>query len=293
MTELMIVTGMSGAGKSMVASHLEDLGYFCIDNMPPQLMTELLHVFTDAEQGAISDTSQKLALVTDVRSKNLMTHLMPELEALKKQDVQVRILFLEASDEVLVSRYKQTRRNHPLAKAGSLLDAIQKERATLLPLKSVASDVIDTTDMSGNALRDVIFELFGDQTLGRQLSIVVQSFGFKYGVPFDCDNVVDVRFIPNPFYEAALRPQSGLDAPVRDYVFSFPETNEFLAKQKDFYDFILPYYVREGKVRLSIGVGCTGGRHRSVALTEALADYIKELGYRVIVDHRDLMKDHQ
>lgn len=290
MTELVIVTGMSGGGKSMVASHLEDLGYFCIDNLPPQLVTELMHVFNVSEKD--NPSQQKLALVTDMRSPNLVKHLLPELAALKNKDIHLRLLFLDASDETLVSRYKQTRRNHPLAKDRTLSEAIVMERQSLQTLRDVATDVVDTSAMSNAELRDVVFELFGDQSTGRQLSIVVQSFGFKYGVPFDCDNVMDVRFIPNPFYIPELRPHSGLDEDVRRYVFDFAETHTFLDHQKAFYEFVLPLYVREGKVRLSIGVGCTGGRHRSVALAEALAQYLKELGYRVIVDHRDLAKDH-
>ncbi|HHU12399.1 MAG TPA: RNase adapter RapZ [Clostridiaceae bacterium] len=290
MTELVIVTGMSGGGKSMVASHLEDLGYFCIDNLPPQLVTELMHVFNVSEKD--NPSQQKLALVTDMRSPNLVKHLLPELAALKNKDIHLRLLFLDASDETLVSRYKQTRRNHPLAKDRTLSEAIVMERQSLQTLRDVATDVVDTSAMSNAELRDVVFELFGDQSTGRQLSIVVQSFGFKYGVPFDCDNVMDVRFIPNPFYIPELRPHSGLDEDVRRYVFDFAETHTFLDHQKAFYEFVLPFYVREGKVRLSIGVGCTGGRHRSVALAEALAQYLKELGYRVIVDHRDLAKDH-
>jgi len=289
-TELVIVTGMSGGGKSMVASHLEDLGYFCIDNLPPQLVTELMHVFNVSEKD--NPSQQKLALVTDMRSPNLVKHLLPELAALKNKDIHLRLLFLDASDETLVSRYKQTRRNHPLAKDRTLSEAIVMERQSLQTLRDVATDVVDTSAMSNAELRDVVFELFGDQSTGRQLSIVVQSFGFKYGVPFDCDNVMDVRFIPNPFYIPELRPHSGLDEDVRRYVFDFAETHTFLDHQKAFYEFVLPFYVREGKVRLSIGVGCTGGRHRSVALAEALAQYLKELGYRVIVDHRDLAKDH-
>jgi len=289
-TELVIVTGMSGGGKSMVASHLEDLGYFCIDNLPPQLVTELMHVFNVSETD--NPSQQKLALVTDMRSPNLVKHLLPELAALKNKDIHLRLLFLDASDETLVSRYKQTRRNHPLAKDRTLSEAIVMERQSLQTLRDVATDVVDTSAMSNAELRDVVFELFGDQSTGRQLSIVVQSFGFKYGVPFDCDNVMDVRFIPNPFYIPELRPHSGLDEDVRRYVFDFAETHTFLDHQKAFYEFVLPFYVREGKVRLSIGVGCTGGRHRSVALAEALAQYLKELGYRVIVDHRDLAKDH-
>ena len=274
----------------MVASHLEDLGYFCIDNLPPQLVTELMHVFNVSEKD--NPSQQKLALVTDMRSPNLVKHLLPELAALKNKDIHLRLLFLDASDETLVSRYKQTRRNHPLAKDRTLSEAIVMERQSLQTLRDVATDVVDTSAMSNAELRDVVFELFGDQSTGRQLSIVVQSFGFKYGVPFDCDNVMDVRFIPNPFYIPELRPHSGLDEDVRRYVFDFAETHTFLDHQKAFYEFVLPFYVREGKVRLSIGVGCTGGRHRSVALAEALAQYLKELGYRVIVDHRDLAKDH-
>lgn len=292
MTELIIVTGMSGGGKSTVASHLEDIGYFCIDNLPPQLVTDLLHVFTKTgADGQHVLAQQNLALVMDVRNPNLVEQLLPELEALKSNEIKVRLLFLDASDQTLVSRYKQTRRNHPLAKQRTLSEAIAMERNMLDTLRGIATDIIDTSGMSNTDLREMIFRLFGDESKGQQLSIVVQSFGFKYGIPFDCDNVMDVRFIPNPFYEPELREHSGLEDDVRDFVFGFSETTTFLDYQKAFYEFVLPYYVREGKVRLSIGVGCTGGRHRSVALAEALGEYIRGLGYRVIVDHRDLLKD--
>lgn len=292
MMELIIVTGMSGGGKSSVASHLEDIGYFCIDNLPPQLVTDLMHVFTKTgNDGERLLSQQNLALVMDVRNPNLVEQLLPELALLKEKEINVRLLFLDASDASLISRYKQTRRNHPLAKNRTLSEAIQMERQMLDTLRGMATDVVDTTDMRNTDLREMIFRLFGDESKGQQLSILVQSFGFKYGIPFDCDNVMDVRFIPNPFYEPTLREHSGLEDEVRDFVFDFAETNTFLDHQKAFYEFVLPYYVREGKVRLSIGVGCTGGRHRSVALAEALAEFIRNLGYRVIVDHRDLMKD--
>jgi UPF0042 nucleotide-binding protein len=288
--DLVIVTGMSGGGKSQTANYLEDMGYFCIDNLPPQLVGGLVHVFGEQLKTQDPAKIQRIALVMDVRSPDLSSHLLPELRLLSEQGLEVTILFLDADDETLVSRYKQSRRNHPLARETTLLNAIAKEREILAPIRALASEIINTTNLSLVELREALYRMFAGET-EKRLSILIQSFGFKYGLPGDSDNVLDVRFIPNPFYVDELREQSGLDPEVKAFISEYEETDQFLDRYESLYEFLLPYYVREGKVRFAIGVGCTGGRHRSVAIAEWLAERLRERGYHVIVDHRDLYKD--
>ncbi len=286
--DITIVTGLSGSGKSMAAKMLEDRGFFCIDNMPPQLLVDLVHVLSEDEGDR---GSGQIALVMDTRNPHFAQHLAPALEKLKDINIPVRILFLESSDAALISRYKQSRRDHPMARDRSLAQAIAEERRYLKPVKELAHDILDTSDLPASLMRERLHQLFklsGDQT---GMAVFIQSFGFKYGLPPDSDIVMDVRFVPNPFYYEELKALSGLDQPVIDFLRQFPELDQFLAMQKDLLAYLLPFYVREGKQRLNLAVGCTGGRHRSVMVTEDLSAFIEGLGYQVITIHRDLKSD--
>jgi UPF0042 nucleotide-binding protein len=289
---LVIVTGMSGAGKTVAMQSFEDLGYFCIDNMPPNLLPkfwELVH-----ESGTID----KVALVVDIRSRAFYDEIFSMLaevnadEQERNQKVEMKIMFLDASDEELVSRYKETRRSHPLAMEGRLLDGIQKERELLGEMKSRAQVVIDTTDLSPRQLREAIFENFQQSAEVPTFHIEVMSFGFKYGLPIDADVVMDVRFLRNPFYVPELKVQTGKDKAVYDYVMDSPETEKFYQKFFDLMKFILPGYENEGKTSLTIAIGCTGGQHRSVAIAERLGTDLKSK-YYVDISHRDMDKSQK
>ncbi len=288
--ELIILTGMSGAGKTIAVNYLEDMGYFCVDNVPPQMLESMVMTFSKWE-GKEGVTINKIAFVVDIRSLAMFSGFVPALEAIDKIGFPYRLIFLEASDQVLINRYKQSRRNHPLAEGMGIVQGIEMERELMSQIKNMTPDVINTTNLSPSDLRDILFKLLSKDEKSAKMTILIQSFGFKYGVPMDCDNVVDVRFIPNPYYIPELKPFCGLDCQVRDYVFSFPETNEFTKKLLDMLLFAIPFYVREGKVRLNIGIGCTGGRHRSVAIAQELAKALAENGLHVSVDHRDLDND--
>jgi len=295
--EILILTGMSGAGKSLAANYLEDMGFFCVDNLPPSLIPELIRTYQETylaknrDPNPAAQKGSRLAIVIDVRSSNLFNEVVPVLELLREQGHSLRIVFLDATDQVLINRYKLSRRNHPLAHGRSLAQAISLERERLAPLKDRVSDIVETSNLGPAELRDMIYAMLSGPGLDKRMTILVQSFGFKYGVPVDSDCVLDVRFLPNPFYQELLRPQSGLDPAVRDYVFSFAETEAYLDKQVDLFNFTIPLYIREGKVRLMIAVGCSGGRHRSVALAEALAKRLENSQVSIVVDHRDLQKD--
>lgn len=289
--EILILTGMSGAGKSLAANFLEDMGYFCVDNLPPSMIPDLIKAFAQAHQQSERESGDRLAIVIDVRSTALFKEVIPAIEMIRELGHTVRIIFLDAADQVLINRYKLSRRSHPLAQGRSLAQAIALERERLAPMKEMVSDIIETSNLGPSELRDMIYAMLSVSSHDQRMTILVQSFGFKYGVPVDSDCILDVRFLPNPFYIEELRPLSGLDPAVRDYVFSFPETSTFLEMQNKMLDFTIPLYVREGKVRLMIGVGCSGGRHRSVAIAEALANRLKDNNLTVIVDHRDIDKD--
>lgn len=289
--EILILTGMSGAGKSLAANYLEDMGFFCVDNLPPSLIPNLIQTYQQAAGQKDRESSKRLAIVIDVRSFELFAEVILPLEQIRELGHTFRLVFLEAADQVLINRYKLSRRSHPLAKGRSLAQAIALERERLAPLKDMVTDIVETSNLGASELRDMIYAMLSQSGRDERLTVLIQSFGFKYGVPVDSDIVLDVRFLPNPFYQEALRPQSGLDTPVRDYVFSFPETQTFLKMQTESLEFTLPLYIREGKVRLMIAVGCSGGRHRSVALTQALAAALREKHYNVLIDHRDIDKD--
>ncbi|MDQ2086139.1 RNase adapter RapZ [Herbivorax sp. ANBcel31] len=283
---LLIITGISGAGKSLVIKHLEDIGFYCVDNLPPLLIHKFVEIFIQS-RGKID----KIALVIDIRGGELFNDLFPELEVLKDLGVLYDILFMEASDKVLIKRYKESRRIHPLAPEGRLHEGIKREREILKKIKKNATYIVDSSNLTPRQLKEEIVNIFeyGKKFDGIIINII--SFGFKYGAPIDCDLVFDVRFIPNPYYIESMRSQTGKNDMVRDYVLGFTETERFLIKLCEMLEFLIPNYVKEGKSQLVIGIGCTGGRHRSVAISRALFSHLLEKGQRVIIDHRDIERD--
>ena len=280
MSEFLVVTGMSGAGRSTAADSLEDLGWFVIDNLPAVLIQKM------AEMVNLPGAEiERVALV--IGRGGDLGEVPGVLEALRSNGNRVRVLFLDASDEVLLRRYEGTRRRHPLAARG-VEESIADERRLLAPVRDQADLLIDTGELNTNQLRSRVLDAFGDEGGATSMRTSVVSFGYKYGLPLDVDVVFDCRFLPNPFWIEELRPFSGLDGPVRDYVLSQPETKDFLEKVDGLLTGILPSFVREGKSYLTIALGCTGGRHRSVALAEALGERIGEHGHPVSVFHRDV-----
>ncbi|WP_290033619.1 RNase adapter RapZ [Ligilactobacillus cholophilus] len=279
--ELVIVTGMSGAGKTVAMQSFEDLGYFCVDNMPPKLLPKLWELVM--ETGKI----HKVALVIDLRARNFYDEINEILPKLQKQHViKTRILFLDASDEELVARYKETRRSHPLSRDSRPLEGIKCERKLLADIKSQAQLVVDTTNISPRKLREEIFHNF-ETNSDYPFRIDVMSFGFKYGLPIDADIVMDVRFLPNPYYIPELRDKTGLDKVVYDYVMNSKDTEAFVKQFKGLLKTVIPGYIKEGKTNVVIAIGCTGGQHRSVALTERIGNYLKK-DYQVSISHRDI-----
>ena len=280
MAEFLIITGMSGAGRSTAADTFEDQGWFVIDNMPPTLIPKVAELATKE-----SSTTDRVALV--VSTNPFLDELSPAIDALrKKKGHRLRILFLDAANEVLVRRFEGTRRRHPVEAEG-VADAVAQERERLQLIKERADVVIDTSEFNVHQLRDRLLDLFAeDDPSGMQTSVV--SFGFKNGVPLDVDMVLDCRFLPNPHWVDELRPQTGLDKPVRDYVMSQPETAQFIEKIDDLLALLLPSYVKEGKSYLTIAIGCTGGHHRSVVLAEQIADRMRAQGFTPTVNHRDV-----
>ena len=279
--ELVVITGMSGAGKTVAMQSFEDMGYFCVDNMPPSLLPKFWELVK--ESGKIT----KIALVIDLRSRAFFDEIMTSISGLDNTSfITTKILFLEASDDALVSRYKETRRTHPLAGDGRVYDGIIAERRLLQDIKVRAQKVIDTTTLSPRKLREEIMHTFsnGDTDI---FTIQVVSFGFKYGLPIDADIVMDVRFLPNPHYIEELRPLIGQDHAVYDYVMSQPETKTFYHKFMELLDFVIPGYKKEGKSSVTIAIGCTGGQHRSVALTERTGKELMSDSYHVTISHRD------
>ena len=282
--ELVIITGMSGAGKTVAVQSFEDLGYFCIDNMPPTLLPTFWELVK--ESGKIS----RIALVIDLRSRDFFNEVDSLIATLDNtQLVTTRIIFLDSSDSVLVSRYKETRRNHPLAPDGRVSEGIARERELLMDLRTRAQIIIDTSDISPRQLRERLIKDFATKDY-QTFHVEVMSFGFKYGVPIDADIIWDVRFLPNPHYIPELRPQTGMDAPVYDYVMKQPATQAVYSKLIDVIEFCLPGYKKEGKSSVTIAIGCTGGKHRSVAIAERIANHLKTDNYAVNISHRDYMK---
>lgn len=278
---LVIITGMSGAGKTVAIQSFEDMGYFCVDNMPPSLIPKFWELIR--ESGKVT----KIALVVDLRSRSFFDEIQNMLAEIENtQLIDTKILFLDASDVELVSRYKETRRVHPMAMDGLVTEGIRKERAILEDLKVKASLVIDTTTLTPRQLREKINQEFRhNNESGFRVEMV--SFGFKYGLPIDADIVMDIRFLPNPHYIPELRPLTGCDKPVYDYVMSFEQTEKFYQSFSQLLLQIMPGYIKEGKSSLTIAIGCTGGQHRSVALTNRVGECLKENGYTVNTTHRD------
>ncbi|MGE5453648.1 MAG: RNase adapter RapZ [Methylocystaceae bacterium] len=282
-TEIVIITGLSGAGKTLAASCLEDLGYFCVDNLPPALLTKFIELADHTTDGI-----KRVAFGIDVRGGHFFGDLAEALAEIARLGYTYRILFLDTSVEVLIRRFKESRRRHPLAAAGSLQDAILLERSMLEDLRGQASIIIDTSELSPQQFKEEFTRLFNSEQGFKNFSINVVSFGYKWGLPSDADLVFDVRFLPNPYYVCELREFTGHDQPVADYVMNNPLTAEFNTRLYGFLGFLLPYYLSEGKAHLMIALGCTGGQHRSVALTEALGEFLSEQGYEVVVKHRDI-----
>ena len=284
--EFIIISGLSGAGKSKVASFLEDIGFYVVDNMPAPLMPKFAELCM-----AGPGRYDRVALVTDIRGGQTFDGLFDALHELHRMGCAYKILFVEASVETIIKRYKETRRMHPLSSTSRSLDeAVRQERTVLAPVRQRAEYIIDTSALSTAKLRGEVLRLFGDGGSTPAMSVSVISFGFKYGLPLEADLVFDVRFMPNPFYMEDLRPRTGLDQAVADYVFHFPQTQDYMRRLEDLLAFSLPLYAEEGKTSLTIAVGCTGGHHRSVAVTHALAGFIHGLGYQVLENHRDMTR---
>ena len=282
--EILIISGLSGAGNSRAASFLEDMGFYIVDNMPAAMILKFAEFCAGGSQ-----RYDKVALVYDVRTSNSPTELFDVLDTLKHSGV-CSLLFLEAEPETIIKRYKETRRRHPLMKqADSLEKAVLEEKDMMAPLRQRADYIIDTTHLSTAQLRGELLRNFGSGAAEKEgMTVSVTSFGFKHGLPMEADLVFDVRFMPNPYYIQELREKTGLDRAVSDYVFSFQQTHDYMAKLRDLLAFTLPLYAEEGKTELVIAIGCTGGHHRSVAVTHALAADIRDLGYRVRENHRDM-----
>lgn len=284
--ELVIVTGLSGAGRSEAVRALEDMGYFCIDNLPPAFILNLVELFS-LEGSRV----KQVAVVSDVRSHEYFPQLYQVLDELKTTGVKFRILFLEARDDVLIKRYKETRRRHPLSETGEIIEGIKEERNLLKNLKEKADIIIDTSELEVYELRSKIRQEFQGPVGKKALRITVSSFGFKYGLPADADIVMDVRFLPNPNYIPEIKHFSGEEEKIKDFVLSKKATRNFLKSFEELLTFLIPHYIKEGKTHLLIALGCTGGTHRSVVLAEELGKFLKKQKYKVNVSHRDLGKD--
>lgn len=285
--ELLIVTGMSGSGKSSVMDVMEDIGYYCIDNIPPKLIDKFVDLCRKSETNI-----NHIAVAVDIRTGDMFAEIFRSWQSLKSEpDVDVKVLFIEASDEVLIKRYKETRRKHPLDEKfnGNLHAAIRFEWQQLSQLREIADYYIETSDLTATALKEQVKSLFLDRT-SDSLTIKIMSFGFKYGVSTESDLVFDVRCLPNPYYIDELRSHTGLESCVKDYVMGFEQSQSVFNKLKDLIDYLLPLYVQEGKSQLVIAFGCTGGKHRSVTFAELMANHLKDSSYRVQKYHRDITK---
>lgn len=284
--DFIIVTGLSGAGKSRAVHALEDIGFYCMDNIPPKLIPAFYDLCMQAK-----DTLSRVAVVTDIRGGGMFSSLLDTLEELRMAEKTYKILFLDASNTVLINRFKETRRRHPLCEASTGLEqAVKLEREILRPVRELADYVIDTSLLSPAQLKERLSTLFlGDVTSALQIHCM--SFGFKFGMATEADLVFDVRCLPNPYYIDELRHQTGLDAPVRDYVLKWGQTKGFVTRLLDLLDYMIPLYCDEGKSQLVVAIGCTGGHHRSVTIAQLLYEHLIEKGYRASVNHRDIQKN--
>ncbi|WP_077370098.1 RNase adapter RapZ [Anaerosalibacter sp. Marseille-P3206] len=280
--EFLIITGLSGAGKSQAMKAMEDINYYCMDNLPPQLLPGFAELCYESKRNI-----KKVAVVVDIRGGKFFDALFNSLEKLSEKGLKYRILFLDASDIVLIKRYKELRRPHPLSVNGRLIDGINKERELLEEVKSKADYIIDTSNFTIGMLKEEIRKIFVEGEESRKLTISVVSFGFKYGILLDGDLIFDVRFLPNPYYIEELKDYTGNDENVREYVLKWEQTKTFIHKLIDMLNFLIPYYIKEGKTQLVIGIGCTGGKHRSVAIANFIQEILSKEGNRVILSHRD------
>ncbi len=283
--KIVILTGLSGSGKSTAIRALEDLDFFCVDNFPPVLLPKFIEL-CKASSGEIS----KIAMVMDIRERAFLKEYPDIFKGLKKKGEKIDILFLESSDEALVRRFKETRRQHPLAEKGSVLEGIKRERGKLSDLRMLASEILDTSSFTVHQLREVITQLFSKVSNKKKMSITLTSFGYKFGIPYDTDLVMDVRFLPNPFFVSDLRDLSGNDKSVQNYVMKNKVAENFQKKFLSLINFLIPQYKKEGKTYLAIGVGCTGGQHRSVVVINSLEKILSKKDCLVRVVHRDLGK---
>ena len=284
-SRIIIVTGMSGSGKTQACRYLEDLGYFCVDNLPPVFIPKFVELCTHS-----NSHFNKMVFVVDTRSREFFDDLVHVLDDMDKDNQDYEMLFMDASDDVIIRRYKETRRRHPMAPSTRISDGVFKERKRLESVRAKATYIIDTSNLAKAELREKIHTLFGNND-GDIMSIAVLSFGFKFGMPLDADMVLDVRFLPNPFYVEDLRHKSGGVPEVAAYIEEKPVTQEYLKRLDSFIDFLVPQYVREGKSQLVIAVGCTGGMHRSVFVAKHIYDLLAKKAYSVNLEHRDLMKN--
>jgi RNase adapter protein RapZ len=281
-----VITGLSGAGKSYAIKCFEDMGFFCVDNLP----TTLIPTFADLVARS-TKTVDRVALGVDVREGEYLTHLLDTLRELRERGHGVQVLFLEASEEALVRRYRETRRRHPLAPDGNVVEGIRAERKALSTMREVADRIVDTSALTVHQLKDLLLDAYVRPRQRPGLAVSLVSFGFKHGVPFDADLVFDVRFLPNPHFVEGLRPLDGRDRRVREFILTHGESRELLRRLEEFLGFVLPAYQREGKAYLTVAVGCTGGRHRSVALVEELKTFMERVGFDATVVHRDMDRE--
>ncbi len=286
--EFVIITGMSGAGKTTALHVLEDIGYYCVDNLPATLLPTLYNLCSASKDSMM----KRAAVVVDVRGTDNFEEMYNQLETFKAEHKDSNILFIDAKADCLIVRYKETRRRHPLSeriKDGSVAEAVELEKALYIPIKRISDFKIDTTYMSNKQLRERVLSMFMED-MTQSITLTFMSFGFKYGIPLEADMILDVRCLPNPFYIPELKPLTGLDKKVREYVMNSDDTREFLRRTLNLLDFSVPLYQKEGKSELVVGVGCTGGKHRSVTLARKLDEHFAQKGYKCIIQHRDVNK---